>query len=56
MASENYTKNPILSVEKERYKDLGFITLEFRKREDADICLDLDGTKYSSSQHTSMKI
>jgi hypothetical protein len=56
VSHENYTKNPIMSVEKARYKDLGFVTLEFRKREDADICLDLDGTKYSSLQHTGMKI
>jgi hypothetical protein len=49
LSSEAYKKNPILSVEKERYKDLGFVTLEFRKREEADVCLDLDGTKYSSN-------
>ena len=29
-----------------RYKELGFVTLEFRKREDAEICLNLDGTDY----------
>lgn len=29
-----------------RYKDLGFVTLDFRRREDADICLNLDGTDY----------
>lgn len=56
VSSEAYTKNPILSVEKDRYKDLGFVTLEFRKREDADICLNLDGTKYSSQQQTPVKI
>lgn len=31
-----------------RYKELGFVTLEFRKREDADICLNLDGTEFKS--------
>ena len=31
-----------------RYKDLGFVTLEFRKREDAEVCLNLDGTEYKS--------
>ena len=29
-----------------RYDGLGFVTLEFRKRDDAEICLDLDGTSY----------
>ena len=56
VSHETYTKNPILGVEKDRYRDLGFLTLEFRKRDDADICLDLDGTKYSSQQHMPMKI
>jgi len=46
VSSEAYTKNPIMSVEKERYKELGFLTLEFRERKDADVCLNLDGTKY----------
>lgn len=46
VSSEAYTKNPILSVEKQRYKDLGFVTLEFRERKDAETCLNLDGTKY----------
>ena len=31
-----------------RYKDLGFVTLDFRKRDDAEICLNLDGTEYTS--------
>ena len=31
-----------------RYKELGFVTLEFRKRDDADKCLNLDGTEYRS--------
>ena len=31
-----------------RYDGLGFVTLEFRKRDDAEICLDLDGTEFSS--------
>lgn len=31
-----------------RYKDLGFVTLEFRKRDDAEICLSLDGTEYKT--------
>lgn len=56
LSSEAYKKNPILSVEKERYKDLGFVTLEFRKREEADVCLDLDGTKYSSNTQEPIKI
>jgi hypothetical protein len=30
-----------------RYDDLGFVTLEFRKRDDSEICLNLDGTEYS---------
>ncbi len=50
VSQEAYQKNPILSVEKERYRELGFLTLEFRRREDADVCLNLDGTKYSSAQ------
>ena len=39
-------KNPIMSVKK--YKELGFVTLEFRKREDAETCLHLDGTEYKT--------
>ena len=39
-----YAWCPILSVE--IYKELGFVTLEFKKRDDADVILDLDGTKY----------
>lgn len=31
-----------------RYEGLGFVTLEFRKRDDAEICLNLDGTEFSS--------
>jgi hypothetical protein len=32
-----------------RYRNLGnFVTLDFRKREDADICLNLDGTEFKS--------
>jgi len=31
-----------------RYKDLGFVTLEFRKRDDAEVCLNLDGTDYKT--------
>lgn len=46
IAKEQYKKNPIISVI--RYKDLGFVTLDFRKREDAEICLNLDGTDYRS--------
>ena len=46
VSSEKYTKNPLMSVH--RYKGLGFVTLEFRKRDDAEICLNLDGTEYSS--------
>ena len=46
VAKTEYTKNPIISVI--RYKDLGFVTLDFRKREDADICLNLDGTHFTS--------
>ena len=43
---DKYNKNPLMSVQ--RYEGLGFVTLEFRKRDDAEICLDLDGTEYSS--------
>jgi hypothetical protein len=47
LAKQQYTKNPIMSVT--RYKDLGgFATLDFRKREDAEICLNLDGTEFVS--------
>lgn len=46
VSSEKYTKNPLMSVH--RYEGLGFVTLEFRKRDDAEICLNLDGTEYSS--------
>ena len=42
VSGEKYTKNPLMSVH--RYDGLGFVTLEFRKRDDAEICLDLDGT------------
>jgi len=45
-SKEGYNKNPLMSVY--RYKDLGFVTLEFRKREDAEVCLNLDGTEYKS--------
>jgi hypothetical protein len=45
-SKEGYTKNPLMSVH--RYKDLGFVTLEFRKREDAEVCLNLDGTEYKT--------
>ena len=48
-ATERYNKNPIMSVH--RYEGLGFVTLEFRKRDDAEVCLNLDGTEYSSSNH-----
>ena len=44
VSGEKYTKNPLMSVH--RYDGLGFVTLEFRKRDDAEICLDLDGTQY----------
>ena len=48
VSKETYSKNPLMSVK--RYDELAFITLEFRKRTDADICLSLDGTgTYSSS-------
>lgn len=46
VSKERYTKNPLMSVR--RYEGLGFVTLEFRKRDDAEICLNLDGTEYSS--------
>ena len=46
VSGEKYTKNPLMSVH--RYDGLGFVTLEFRKRDDAEICLDLDGTQYFS--------
>lgn len=46
VTTEKYTKNPLMSVH--RYEGLGFVTLEFRKRDDAEICLNLDGTEYSS--------
>lgn len=29
-----------------KHKELGFVTLEFRRREDGDQCLNLDGTEY----------
>jgi hypothetical protein len=45
-AKEEYKKNPIIAVA--RYSDLGFVTLDFRKREDAEVCLNLDGTEYRS--------
>lgn len=46
VAKEQYRKNPIISVI--RYKDLGFVTLDFRKREEAEKCLNLDGTDFRS--------
>lgn len=45
-AKAEYAKNPIMSVI--RYRDLGFVTLDFRKREDAEVCLNLDGTDYKA--------
>jgi hypothetical protein len=55
VSKETYSKNPLMSVK--RYDELAFITLEFRKRTDADICLSLDGTgTYSSSCTQPMKI
>jgi hypothetical protein len=45
-AKEQYKKNPIIAVI--RYKDLGFVTLDFRKRDEAETCLNLDGTEYRS--------
>lgn len=48
-SAERYNKNPIMSVH--RYDGLGFVTLEFRKRDDAEVCLNLDGTEYSSGNH-----
>ena len=46
VAKESYSKNPVISVI--RFKDLGFVTLDFRKREDAEICLNLDGTEFTT--------
>jgi len=46
VSGERYSKNPLISVR--RFDDLGFVTMEFRKRDDAEICLFLDGTEYSS--------
>jgi hypothetical protein len=46
VSGERYSKNPLISVR--RFDDLGFVTMEFRKRDDAEICLNLDGTEYSS--------
>lgn len=46
-SKEAYSKNPIMSVY--RYRNLGgFVTLDFRKRDDADICLKLDGIEFKS--------
>ena len=46
IAKADYAKNPIMSVI--RFRDLGFVTLDFRKREDAEVCLNLDGTDFRS--------
>jgi hypothetical protein len=46
VTGERYSKNPLISVR--RFDDLGFVTMEFRKRDDAEICLNLDGTEYCS--------
>mmetsp|Transcript_8947 Transcript_8947/g.6715 ORF Transcript_8947/g.6715 Transcript_8947/m.6715 type:complete len:88 (+) Transcript_8947:399-662(+) len=47
LSKEAYTKNPIMAVTK--YKDIGgVVALDFRKREEADVCLNLDGTEYRS--------
>ena len=56
VSQDAYSKNPILSVEKGKYQDFGFVTLEFRKRDDAEHILNLDGTKYTSSMRVPMKI
>lgn len=29
-----------------KYKDFSFVTLEFRRRDDGEVCLTLDGTEY----------
>lgn len=47
-SKEEYTQSPITKVTK--YEQLGFVTLEFRKRQDADICLLLDEVKEFSSE------
>jgi hypothetical protein len=54
VTKETYNKSPIMSVRK--YEELRFVTLEFRKRADAEVCLTLNGTEYSSSCTHSMRI
>ena len=42
-SNETYSQNPITAVQK--YASLGFVTLEFRKRNEAEICLLLNDVK-----------
>jgi hypothetical protein len=54
VSKEHYNKNPLMSVR--RYEELAFVTLEFRRRADAEICLNLDGTDFSNSCPVPMRI
>ena len=51
---DQYTQNPITQVQ--RYTRLGFVTLEFRKRHDADIILLLDEVKEFQANSGKMRI
>ena len=44
---EGYSQRPISAVK--RYEELGITTIEFRKKQDSDICLLLDDVKEFSS-------
>ena len=48
-SKESFEQSPITQVQ--RYPLLGFVTLEFRKRQEADIILLLDDVKEFSSDH-----
>ena len=54
-SKEGYQQHPISAVK--RYEELGIATLEFRKKQDSDICLLLDDVKeFSSTLKVKMRI
>jgi len=44
LSTETFDKNPILGAE--RHKTMGYVVLDFRRKEEADLCLKLDGMNY----------
>ena len=55
VAEESYSYNPITAVQ--RYPTMGFVTLEFKKRQDSEYCLKLDDViQYSDKLEIKIKI